>query len=744
MPFIRVYAFTVLPLVNYTDIVAMAEHTVHSPKKLTIPQSPSNPTEVKTSSPKSDIKHSPKSDSKSSSRSYSPTPKKPNTLPNTSGRLFKVFTRRSSLTLTSSSPKSTANLVGSKPLKKKVSLPGFDSVPSVSLNGTVQLNKTTGCMALNYQRPLPPSPPPVSDTLCSTVPNSDTCFPLEEDENSAVAAESEETLNVEIASSSDDTTTTCSSNSISQAENIDGQMRATLLNHELAGQTTPIEARETKTPIHTQSEYQQVETGGILDPSLKMERTAANCKSSLVSLNKALNEYDHKFPLRLQFMEGYCSEDSEHNLSTNDVYDIHFVKQTRVIILKDNNGFMHRIPLASSMMFGLVYNPNNNLNEALTGHEFEYCSNIMAIDVMPRIVCATNQIESTDERQSITQNEIMIVKGVQKHKLRGKRSLKVYSLLTNTEKLLHEECHGKFTTKPSLIRLHLAQIFECFQKPFPTQAVVYVNRDCPDLSNHLNVPLSGVITLCDCTTEMSLVASPVSDNCSDNAQISLHLNDEMKQLEVKVISWSQDGKFHAEEDHHSPYVNVTELYDDVLVLQQNSNTDDTMYDDVIVEKQKVTSDEETYATVGSWKSTAPLTAHDQLRKSEQSVNTSVEVCTHGQFGEWTYDRYNTYIHVGLSLSAHALGVAVLACMCASLSVCPSVTCYHSKGDIIHFYTKTKGLSRFNSWIFEKPSVQKFGDIASFYGLSLTRGFSKNLPFKSSEILLVSTVRIALV
>ena len=634
----------------------MAQHTG---KNAEMVSQSFHPTEAKNSSPKSDFKCSPRSDGKSSSRSHSPSPKKPNGLPHTSGRLFRAFTRRNSLTLPHSSTKVTANQVESKPRKKKGSLPGFDSVShGITLNSSVQVSKATGCVASNYQRPLPPSPPPAPDTLYSGVPHDDACFPLPEEENSTGATESEGTISAEVAGHSDDKTTTCvcSSNPDPRGVKIDRQIRAEgkfnqkdsvdTPNHEYASQTFPNEAHERSTPLHTQSEYPQVETRGKIDDGQSVQSTAAKSKSS-VSLNEALSEYDHKFPLKLKFMEGYCSEDSEHNISANEIYAIHFVKQTRVITLKDSNSFIHRIPLASSMMFGLVYNPNNSFDEALAGHEFEHCSDIMAADIMPRIVCATNQVESPEERQSIAQNEIMIVKGIQKHKLRGKRSLKVFSLLTNSDKSLHEECHGKFTTKPSLIRLHLPQIFECFQKPFPTQAVLYVDRDCPDLSEQLNVPLSGVITLCDCTTETSLVASPVTNDCSDNAQINLHLNDEMRQLEVQVVSWSENGTSHticSEEDQPSPYVNVvSDLYDDILIPPQNRNTEDAtdVYDDVVSEKQKATSDEETYATVGSWKSTASPHLIDRLQKAEQNVNTSTDVHV---LDKATLDRYNT-IHV---------------------------------------------------------------------------------------------------
>lgn len=289
----------------------------------------------------------------------------------------------------------------------------------------------------------------------------------------------------------------------------------------------------------------------------------------VTSLSEALDKYAEHFPLRIKVIQGYCSEESEQNLSTNDVYDIYFVKHTRNISLKDKDGYTHHIPLASSMTFGLVYNPINDYDDALIGHEYEKCSDIMAMTPMPKVICAMNTVESTEDRSRIHEHEILAIRNIQKSKFRGRRSLKVFSFLTNTEKLLPDDCAGHFTTKPSLIRLHLSQISQGISDPFPSQAVVYLGAECK-MTQNLSNSLSGVVTLCDCTTETFLVVSPVVNGCADDEhQFNLPLNNVTSQIEVQPIlpmktdqfDYIYDDTVTFTECRDPPYVNVVSEHD---------------------------------------------------------------------------------------------------------------------------------------------------------------------------------------
>lgn len=333
-------------------------------------------------------------------------------------------------------------------------------------------------------------------------------------------------------------------------------------------------------------------TGRVADD--KLSNHASECSSTQsvdenfeMQLKDALKRFSKRFPLRIRFIEGYCSENSEHNLSANEMYDIHNVQNTRVVSLRDKDGFMHQIPLESATMFGLVYNPFGNFNEALNGYKFETCKEVMAANPMPTIVCLTNPAHGPDDYDN---NEIYVIKGIQKNKLRGKRFLKVFSILNHAEKLLSEDYHGNFTTKPSLIRLHLPQIVESIAKPFPVQAVIYIDNQSPSFE----FPISGVITLCDFREETSLLASPIidvdSDRDDEETPLTIHLNDDMMELDVEVIKW-QDGV-------QTSATNGSNDYDDVVVVPKSKPLENGVYDDVINSPRKPTSDEETYATVG--------------------------------------------------------------------------------------------------------------------------------------------------
>lgn len=327
------------------------------------------------------------------------------------------------------------------------------------------------------------------------------------------------------------------------------------------------------------------------DPNFQDHTACVSSSPSVTSLGEIIDKHAEHFPLRIKVLQGYCSEESEQNLSTNDEYTIHFVKHTRIISLKDKDGYTHHIPLASSMKFGLVYNPLNDYNDALIGHQFEKCSDIMAMGSLPKVICSLKTVESTETKSSIHEHEILAVRNIQKSKFRVRRWLKVYSFLTNTDKLLPDDCAGHFTTKPSLICLHLSQIIQGVSNPFPSQAVVYLGAESKMTKNQCN-SLSGVITLCDCTTETSLVVSPVVDGCADNEhQFSLPLNSVTSQIEVQPMLCEKMEEFDDTYDdtltftkcRDQPYVNLMDVLEPIENNAERETGGDSTYATVQLE-----------------------------------------------------------------------------------------------------------------------------------------------------------------
>ena len=285
-------------------------------------------------------------------------------------------------------------------------------------------------------------------------------------------------------------------------------------------------------------------------------------KPTVVSIRQLVRKHSSSFPLRIKVLQGYCSDNSEINMSTDDVYNIHVVKHTKVVTIRDEDQVTCRIPLTSTMKFGLIYDPNGKYEEGLNGYKYSRVGDIMVLPTLPKVVCATKAFEGSEGKSSVQENEILIVKRIQKSKFKkGKRGIKVFSLLTKSEKFLQDDCHAKFSTKPSLVRMHLPDILECVSHPFPSHAVMYSTSDDPSHLKTLPGTLSRVVTLSNCTIETSLEASAVDATEDENLSTStdsLHgdqqeeekptlfhipLDDEIAEIEVAVLSSNDtDGK----------------------------------------------------------------------------------------------------------------------------------------------------------------------------------------------------------
>jgi len=290
-------------------------------------------------------------------------------------------------------------------------------------------------------------------------------------------------------------------------------------------------------------------------PTAEFEKDSLSGAEKGISLRDFVQKYSKSFPIRIRVLQGYCSEDSEFNISTDDVYNIHFIKHTKVVTIRDEDGVTYSLPMGSAMKFGLIYNPSNNLDEALSGYNFEKVSDVTATPIFPKVIRATKGVQSSDDKWALEEGEILVTRHIHKPVFKGRKGLKVFSLLTKSDKVLPEDCAGHFSTKPSLVQLHLPEIIEHISNPFPSLAVMY-STSGSTLQLHNPGTQSRVITMCDSSSETSLVASPAVQEGQEGENDSqtlfdIPLNDDISDMEVEVIQ-TQDE----EESEH--------LYDDTL------------------------------------------------------------------------------------------------------------------------------------------------------------------------------------
>ena len=222
-------------------------------------------------------------------------------------------------------------------------------------------------------------------------------------------------------------------------------------------------------------------------------------------------KYAKFFPIKIQISEGHYGTSTKYSISTDDRYNLHFKKHMKQVTIQ-MYGEEYSIPLSTSIQFGLVYDPSNNVTVALEGHRFRRVADLMDAHPLPQLVQAISPC-SCSNGVFLEGNELLVVKKVKKtHIIRGKPVLKVFSLSTMSKKLLPEEAIGNFTTKPLCLKMDITQILEHIPKPFPCKAMMYVEReekgvDYPDEEELPPNMFSWPVTLKEVKQHESLVAT---------------------------------------------------------------------------------------------------------------------------------------------------------------------------------------------------------------------------------------------
>lgn len=121
-------------------------------------------------------------------------------------------------------------------------------------------------------------------------------------------------------------------------------------------------------------------------------------------------------------------------LSTADVYNIHLLKRQEVVIARDSLGHQYNIPLNTAIRFGLL--PFEALVQAYyskSDHKsspdlrFAKVNDILALKVLPKVVCATKASKNEGGKGEIQAGETLAIKKVSKLKKKKVRS--IYSVI---------------------------------------------------------------------------------------------------------------------------------------------------------------------------------------------------------------------------------------------------------------------------------------------------------------------------
>lgn len=233
--------------------------------------------------------------------------------------------------------------------------------------------------------------------------------------------------------------------------------------------------------------------------------------TSDLSFDQLIRQHQKSFPLRVYITNGYLGATSRLTISTGDVYNIHFVKHTRVMLFRDHHETPYSIPLNSAIEFGLLYEPKEGRKptDVDIGVVFTSVGDLLAQPEVPKVVAVVKTWQSDDGKISLLTNEVLIIKSVQRSVF-AKKGVRVISVTTKSDKFLPEDCSAQFSTQPAQCRLHITDIVDHIKQPKGTQCVLFLNsqvRKHPPPHFTINAPLTPTIPL-SLPLPSSLLPSP--------------------------------------------------------------------------------------------------------------------------------------------------------------------------------------------------------------------------------------------
>ena len=263
-----------------------------------------------------------------------------------------------------------------------------------------------------------------------------------------------------------------------------------------------------------------------------MSGIAIAANNEKLSLSKFLSLYHKEFPIQIRVCKGYCGPNEDTSISEGDRFNVHFVKYTTIVTVEYDNGSRYHIPLNSAVPFGILYNPENSLSDAMKGYRFETVSELLRMSTLPVVIFARKAYQGSSPDSSIAANEVLLVKKVLSKRLGTKQQLKVFSLKENREKTLSSNCAGNFSTRPKDVCLFLPEILKHLPDIFPCKAVLY---NVSSLAAERSASMSGglpnragsmtkfgtasVVTMMHSSIETSIVAASALEQDMANARL---------------------------------------------------------------------------------------------------------------------------------------------------------------------------------------------------------------------------------
>ncbi|XP_064390595.1 uncharacterized protein LOC135338393 isoform X2 [Halichondria panicea] len=297
-------------------------------------------------------------------------------------------------------------------------------------------------------------------------------------------------------------------------------------------------------------------------------------RHEVFTLPELVEKHQNLFPLKVVVAKGHYGDRGEDSvIATDEVYNIHFIKRSKVFTVKDKVGNKYILPLNSACKFGLYYQKGTRY--------FDTVEDVMKASPLPSVIAAQCSHSSGNEKTSVSRLEILVVKGVSKGRIGRKSILNVFSISKRQDKQLTKEIVGRFTTDPSYAPMYLSDLVKYVPFEFPLAIHFYPDYETEDQSSNY-LKSCEKMTIIKEFIETSVVTSPLLEDDGDDDDDCMELNERVVDIplslpiEVSVLPPEEDDT----DDYEQLYETTRTLisgYNPVLGKTLRDASDDYSY-----------------------------------------------------------------------------------------------------------------------------------------------------------------------
>lgn len=193
-------------------------------------------------------------------------------------------------------------------------------------------------------------------------------------------------------------------------------------------------------------------------PCLKFE-------SSYWSFYDIVAKYSGHFPILVSIVEIKNSGGCDLSLKCGQLLCLHFCKESKVFEVEANNGGKYLVPIHSSILCSVLYNPSGDETRAKRGRFFHGAAEIIKLTPLPQLLFVEKgHFNPNIDSHSVNEGEILIVNGITTNS-KGQKKLVCRNIQTSKIKYINDTCTATFSTRPSCLKMPISSLLEGFTYP---------------------------------------------------------------------------------------------------------------------------------------------------------------------------------------------------------------------------------------------------------------------------------------